>query len=196
MDDLTNNIGSKTRDELFATLYDLLLYKSSYRLSPDQLDNIVPAMNHNDYRIVFMALQILYTAAVKRGDLPANTIAFRDRLLEVLERYRGVPEHRPAVRNAIHLLGYLEDEAVTRQLEYDAPQFDDDKVRKEEYMYPVMVNVIEKFGPEIDELEIVFLKAGNGRAAGALNAIREYARDPEAHEERMKQLQDEEVEVL
>ncbi len=196
MDDVTANLASKTRDEVFAILYDLLLFKSSYRLSRDQLDNIVQVINHTEYRIAYMALQVLYTAVIKSDDLPTNITAFRERLLEVLERYRGDPECRPAVRHAIHLFGYLEDEAVLRQLEYDAQQFDDERVRKEEYMYPVMINVIEKFGPDIDELEIAFLKAGNGRAAGGLNAIREYARDPEAHEERMKQLQEEEVEIL
>lgn len=194
-DRMITDIPSGNGDDSAAALHEVLLYKSVYRLTPAQLDMIVPALDQ-EYRVAYLALQCLYSAAVRRGDLPADTAVLTQKLRHLLERFRGDETNRPAIRHAVHLLARLGDEAVIGQLVYDAPRFDGNVLRKEEYMYPVMVPVIERGRTELHEQERSFLSRGNPGAARDIRAVVTYALDPQEYERKMKKLQEEEVEIF
>lgn len=194
-DRMIEGIACGSRDESAAALHEALLYKSVYRLTPAQLDMIVPALDQ-EFRVAYLALQCLYSAAVRRNDLPADTAVLTQKLRDLLERFRDDDTCHPAIRHAVHLLACLGDEAVIGQLEHDAPRFDGDGLRREEYMYPVMVNVIDSHHTELNELERTFQSRGNPGAARDIRAIVKYALDPEEYERYKKKLQEEEVEIF
>lgn len=194
-DRMIEGISCGSRDDCAAALHEALLYKSLYRLTPAQLDMIVPALDH-EYSVAYTALQCLYSAAVRRGDLPADTAVLTQKLQHLLERFRDDDTCRPAIRHAVHLLAYMGDEAVIGQLEHDAPRFDSDRLKREEYMYPVMVNVIDAYRSELHALASALMAGGKKRAARDIRAICEYALDPQEYKRKMQKIQEEEVEIF
>jgi hypothetical protein len=194
IDDLEDALASGDCDAIHTALHECLLFKSTYRLTPDQLDCIVPALDL-EYRGAYLALQILQAAAARQGALPNDTGALTQKLKEILKRFRDDPGSRPIIRHALHLLASLGDRAVIDQLALDAPRFDGVQARKEDYLYPVMADILLKYDTDLSTLHASLLKQRDFKAAKAIRAIREYAKDPLAHDEMMREVQDQEVEV-
>lgn len=194
-DRMITEIPSLSGDDSAAALHEVLLHKSVYRLTPAQLDMIVPTLDQ-EFRVAYLALQCLHSAAVRKGDLPVDTAVLTQKLRHLLERFRDDETNRPAIRHAVHLLACLGDEAVIGQLAFDAYRFDGDGLRRGEYMYPVMVNVICSHRAELNELERTFQSRGDPGAARDIREIVKYALDPQEYERKMKKIQDEEVEIF
>ncbi len=193
--DLKDAVTSGNRDAIYTALHEVLLYKSVCRAMPTLLDSVGMALDQ-EYKVAYMALQILYDAAVKQHVLPTDPGAFARQLEGVLLRFRDTPESRPIVRHALHVLAYMGDGAVIGQLAHDAPHFGGDTVRKEEYLYPVMAGVLGRHEGELALLQESLRGRGDLRAAEAIRTIREYARDPEGYTARMREEQDQDVDVF
>ena len=187
--DLEDALAAGNRDAVHAALHDLLLYKAVDPLSPADLDVVAGVLGLGG-RAATMALQVMYASVVRQGTLPAEKE-------EAAVRIRAALGHsgddRTAVRHALHLLAVLGDaRAVVGQLKYDAPRFAGGRVRKEDYFSPAVASALTRHDAELAALEASL----RGRAAEDVRAIREYAQDPGAYEERVRQVQDDEVEVL
>lgn len=189
---LKDALASGDGDAVCAALHDILLFKSVTPLTPADLDAIAGALEPGE-RAARTALQILHAAAVRQGTLPGNTLAAAGRIRAILERSREDPDGRPAIRDAVHLLAAMGDPLAIEQLVYDAPHFDGERVKIEDYLHPVMVGALRRHDAELAALQA---DLGESRAAEDLEAIREYARDPAAYEERVRLAQDEEVEIF
>ncbi len=187
--DLEDALAAGDRDAVHAALHDLLLYKAVDPLAPAALDVIVGVLDLGG-RAAAMALQVMYASAVRQGTLPAEREEAALRIRAALGRSG---DDRTAVRHALHLLAVLGDApAVVEQLAHDARRFDGETVRKEDYLSPAVAAALGRHDADLAVLEASLA----GRAAEDVRAIREYAQDPDAYEERVRQMQDDEVEVL
>lgn len=189
--DLEEALAAGDRNAVHAVLHDLLLYKAVDPLAPADLDTVAGVLDLGD-RAAKTALQILYASAVRQGTLPAEREAAAVRLRVFLEDSRKDADGRTAVRHALHLLACMEDRAVVEHLAYDAPRFDGETVKKEDYLTPAMAAVLRRHDADLAALEAAL----TGQAAEDVRAIREYAQDPAAYEERVCRIQDDEVEIL
>ncbi|QYZ78098.1 hypothetical protein E2N92_00955 [Methanofollis formosanus] len=182
--DLEKALAAGDDEAVHAALHDLLLYKAVHPLTPADLD-IVAAVLDLGGRGARTALKIVYTSAMRQGTLPGDRDAAAVRLRAVLER---AGDDRTAVRHALHLLAVLGDgRAVVEHLAAEG-----DAVRKEDYLSPVMAAVLTRSDADLAAVQAAL----SGRAAEEIRAIREYARDPDAYEERVRMTQEDEVEIL
>jgi len=189
---LTAALASGDGDAVCASLHDMLIFKSVHPLAPVDLDMVIRVLDLGG-RPALTALQVLYVSAVRQGTLPGDRGAAAGRLRAVLEHAREDPDDRTAIRHAVCLLAAMDDPLAIEQLAYDAPTFDGERVKKEDYLHPVMAEIIRRHDAELAALQDALRET---RAAEDLGAIREYARDPAAYEERLRLAQDGEVEVL
>ena len=189
---LADALASGDGDAVFAALHDMLLFKSVKPLAPADLDAVAGVIGRGG-RAAETALQVLYVAAVREGTLPAEREAAAGRVRAFLEGACDDPEGRAAVRHAIVLLACMDDPAVIRQLAYDAPHFDGERVRKEDYLHPAMAKMLRRHDADLAALQA---SLGETRSAADLGEVREYGRDPAAYEERVRRAQEDEVEVL
>jgi len=188
-EDLEDALAAGDSDAVHAALHDLLLYKAVDPLAPADLDVVAGVLDLGG-RAATMALQVMYASAVRQGTLPAERDAAAVRVRAAL---KCSGDDRTAVRHALHLLAVLGDaKAVVEHLADDAPLFDGETVRKEDYLSPAVAAVLTRHETGLAALEAAL----TGRAADGVRAIREYARDPAAYEERVHLMQDDEVEVL
>ncbi len=183
--DLEDTLAAGDEDAIHAALHDLLLYKSVHPLAPADLDTVAGVLDRGG-RAARTALQIVYASAMRQGTLPADRSGAALRFRAVL---RDHPEHdRTAARHALHLLGLLgDDQGVMEHLAAEG-----DAVRKEDYLSPVMAAVLTRSDADLAAVQAAL----SGRAAEEIRAIREYARDPDAYEERVRMTQEDEVEIL
>ncbi|RXE55666.1 hypothetical protein ABH15_05335 [Methanoculleus taiwanensis] len=193
--DLKEAVKSGNRDAIYAALHEVLLYKSVCRATPGLLDTVAVALDQ-DYKVAYMALQILHDAAIRQRVLPTDGEAFARQLKSVVLRFRDTPESRPIVRHALHVLASMGDDGVIEQLVYDAPRFDGGIVRKEEYCYPVMVALVVQNDEDLALLQEALANRGDLRAAEAIREIREYARDPEGYRENVREAQHRDVDIF
>jgi len=194
-DNLITALASGDSDAIHAALYECLLFKSTYRFTPEQLDSIVPALDR-EYRTAYMALQVLQAADARQGVLPNDTKALARRLRQALERFRDDPGSRPLVRHALRFLASLGDRAVIDQLAFDAPRFDGIRARREDYLQPGMAGILTQYDTELSRLQASLVKKRDFLASKEIRAIREYAKDPRVLEEMVKEVQDQEVEIF
>lgn len=190
--DITAALSTGDEEAILTALHDLLLYRGVRPPGSGDLDAVAGVMDRGG-RAAETALQVLYVAAVREGTLPAGREAAAGRVRALLEGARRDPEGRTVVRHAVGLLAVMGDPAAIRQLEYDAPHFDGELVRKEDYLQPAIGEMIREHDADLAALQA---SLGRTRAAADLGAIREYGRDPAAYEERVRQAQGDEVEVL
>lgn len=190
--DLNAALLSRDEEAVLTALHDLLLYRGVYPPAPVDLNAIAGVMDRGG-RAAETALQVLYVAAVREGTLPAEREAAAGRVRAFLEGACDDPEGRAAVRHAVGILAVMGDPAVIRQLAYDAPRFDGERVRKEDYLHPAMAKMIRRYDADLAALQA---SLGETRAAADLGEVREYGRDPAAYEERVRRAQEDEVEVL
>ncbi|QSZ66340.1 hypothetical protein RJ40_01910 [Methanofollis aquaemaris] len=182
--DLEEALASGDEDAVHAALHDLLLYKAVHPLAPADLDAVAAVLDLRG-KAAQTGLQILYASAMRQGTLPADRGAAATRLRVVLE---CSGDDRTAVRLALHLLAVLgDDQAVIEHLAADG-----DSVRKEDYLSPVMAAALTRHDADLAALQAAL----TGRAADEIRAVREYARDPDAYEERVRLMQEDEVEML
>lgn len=182
--DLEDALMRGDEEMVQAALHDLLLYKSVRPLAPADLDRVVTVLDRGG-RAARTALQILHASAARHGTLPADRETAATRLRAVLDHSR---EERTAVRLALPLLAALgDDQAVIECLTADGEQ-----VHKEDYLSSALVPALTRHDAELAALQAAL----GGRAADEVRVIREYARDPAAYEAQVRQIQDDEVEVL
>ena len=160
-------------------LEEIQLYEEKYTFTPDQLDAIVGLLSRG-IDVVHRAIRILYNYVIERGVDPINTSELRLELRSVLSRFREDADHRPVIRQAIHLLGYYQDDAVIEQLKFDAPRFDGMASLKEEYMTLCTAKVIDDNWEDLLELQKELRKTGVERIVSALREIQKYALDNES----------------
>lgn len=183
-DGLEKALKSGDEEAVQAALHDLLLYKSVRPLAPTDLDIVVKVLDRGG-RAAQKALQIIHASAARHGTLPSDREAALVRLRAALEH---AGDDRTAARHALHLLGLLgDDQGVMEHLAAEG-----DAVRKEDYLSPVMAAVLTRSDADLAAVQAAL----SGRAAEEIRAIREYARDPDAYEERVRMTQEDEVEIL
>ncbi|WP_067051445.1 hypothetical protein [Methanofollis ethanolicus] len=187
--DLEVALKAGDRDAVHAALHDLILYRAVDPLAPADLDVVAGVLDLGG-RAATMALQVMYASAVRQGTLPAEREEAAGRVRAALGRSG---DDRTAVRHALHLLAVLGGaRAVVEQLAHDARRFDGERVRKEDYFSQAVASALGRHDSDLAALEATL----SGQAAEDVRAIREYAQDPAAYEERVRLMQDDEVEVL
>jgi len=177
-DTVIKDLHSENPGEIKTALLEISLYENKLFLDSKQLDSIVSVLG-SDQTNTDYALQIIEEAVIKKNVLPSKSKHLTDKLKKVLKVFGGNKENRTIIRRAVHLLGKLGDDAVIDQLKNDAPLFDADKVRIEEYCFPVLIPVIEQNRTRLYEMEKAFMKEGNEQAARSIFRIRQYALSPE-----------------
>ncbi|NVO66215.1 hypothetical protein [Methanofollis tationis] len=190
--DAATVLASGDDEAVLTALHDMLLFKSVNPPAPADLDAVAGVMDRGG-RAAETALQVLYVAAVREGTLPAEREAAVGRVRAFLEGVRDDPEGRAAVRHAVGLLACMGDPLAIEQLAYDAPCFDGERVKKEDYIQPAMAAMLRRHDADLAALQA---SMGETRAAADIGEIREYGREPAAYEERMRLMQEDEVEVL
>ncbi|MDD3622529.1 MAG: hypothetical protein PHQ81_09005 [Methanofollis sp.] len=183
-DGLEKALKSGDEEAVQAALHDLLLYKSVRPLAPTDLDIVVKVLDRGG-RAAQKALQIIHASAARHGTLPSDREAALVRLRAALEH---AGDDRTAVKHALHLLAVLGDDSVV----IERLTADGDAVRKEDYLSPVLAAALTRYDADLARLQAALSK----RAAEEIAAIREYARDPETYEERVRLMQEDEVEIL
>jgi hypothetical protein len=171
-DDVISDIPKGTREEVFTALQEILLYQSNNRLTPKQIDQVATALKYDD-KIVLISLEILNEAVFLHQVHPQNEELFKNKLKKLILKIRENNDYRIQIRQIINILGYLEDDFVIDQLEYDVQLVEFNTKFFSDYMNGILIPVIEKNRLKLYELEKSFIKQGKDHAALNIHMIRD-----------------------
>jgi hypothetical protein len=174
LDDVFHSLDVKDRNEQLRALREILLYKDKHQFTPLQLDKISLFLK-KDIFFVKSALEILHDYFMNKGITPSNESQFILNLRNALLKFRDTSD-RSIIRAINEILGIYEDDAVIKQLKYDAERdFVTFQTISPEYESRYLAKVIENNRKNLYYFNKYLINEGKSENVALIDHIREIA---------------------
>jgi hypothetical protein len=174
LDDVFHFLEVKDRNEQLQAIREILLYKNKHQFTPIQLDKISLFLKE-DIFFVKSALDILHDYFMNKGITPSNESQFILNLRKALLKFRDTSD-RSIIRAIIEILGIYEDNAVIKQLKYDAEKdFDVFQKIGLDYESKYLAKVIENNRKNLYYFNKYLINEGKSENVTLIDHIREVA---------------------
>jgi hypothetical protein len=174
LDDIFHALEVKDRNEQLRALREILLYKDKHQFTPIQLDKISLFLK-KDIFFVKSALDILYDYFMNKGITPSNERQYILNLRNAVLKFRDTSD-RTIIRAINEILGIYEDDAVIKQLKYDAEKdFDTFQTISPEYESNYLAKVIENNRKNLYYFNKCLINEGKSENVALIDHIREIA---------------------
>jgi hypothetical protein len=168
-------LKSKDEGDILSALDEIDRYREKYRLNPEQLTQVIIALNSTNIKIVEKSLWIFYYYMNTLKIPPSDTNLLSTKLKKVLLRFCRAE----IISGNIHyysllILGILKDPAVVDQLMYDAKSLERLIAVSGQYREPLVAEAIEAQRTPLFEFERKLRKT-NPQIAEMISEIRSQA---------------------